>query len=211
MKTKSIAFIGLVLATILLPSMFFVTITVSEFPPEQPGEYSAWADLNDDGEVDIYDIVWMAGRYGTTGIPSKNVNVTNWPEAWLTGTINVTNFPDREPMTIVVCENYTINGTGEKIALPFVVNVEGYSHCSLFYSYSLQPYSSVETVMFICPKVLDIKPRNGPYWDTHLWTTEGWVDSAYCALPAYFPEIWFIVQTANQTTLSLTMIAYCYD
>jgi len=41
--------------------------------------YDAWYDFDDDGDIDIYDIVDIAGRYGTTGDSEKNVTVTNWP------------------------------------------------------------------------------------------------------------------------------------
>jgi hypothetical protein len=69
MKVKSLSFMGIILATVLLSSMFLVSITISEFPPEPQGAYSVWGDLNDDGKIDILDIVWMAGHYGTTGTP----------------------------------------------------------------------------------------------------------------------------------------------
>jgi hypothetical protein len=51
---------------ILVPSIF-VGITRSDFPPSPDGEYSPWGDLNDDGIIDLFDIVWIAGRYDTTG------------------------------------------------------------------------------------------------------------------------------------------------
>jgi hypothetical protein len=31
--------------------------------------YDPWCDLDDDGDIDIFDIVKMAGAYGTTGTP----------------------------------------------------------------------------------------------------------------------------------------------
>jgi len=34
-----------------------------------PGEYCTWCDFDDDGDIDIFDIVDIAGRYGTTGTP----------------------------------------------------------------------------------------------------------------------------------------------
>ena len=42
-------------------------------------EYDPWADINDDGKIDVKDIYYLASIYGTTGDPTKNVNVTNWP------------------------------------------------------------------------------------------------------------------------------------
>jgi len=65
MKIKPLILLG----TLILTSFFLVGITVSDFPPEPTGTYSPWGDLNDDGIIDIYDIVWLTGRYQKTGIP----------------------------------------------------------------------------------------------------------------------------------------------
>jgi len=54
---------------LILTSFVLVGITLSEFPPETPGIYSPWGDLNDDGIIDIFDIVWLSGRYQKTGTP----------------------------------------------------------------------------------------------------------------------------------------------
>jgi hypothetical protein len=39
------------------------------------GEYDPWNDLNSDGTVDIYDAINLAGTYGTSGDPTKNVTI----------------------------------------------------------------------------------------------------------------------------------------
>ena len=41
--------------------------------------YDPWVDLDESGDIDIFDVVTLAGSYQTTGDPTKNVNVTNWP------------------------------------------------------------------------------------------------------------------------------------
>ena len=41
-----------------------VTPTVSA-----PKEYDPWADINDDGKIDILDIAYVAQRFGSTGTP----------------------------------------------------------------------------------------------------------------------------------------------
>ena len=46
-------------ATLLVSFLLVGTTAVNEYDP--------WADLDDDGDIDIYDIVDIAGRYGTTG------------------------------------------------------------------------------------------------------------------------------------------------
>jgi hypothetical protein len=82
MKTKSLIFMTILLSGVLLSPMLLIGITSSQFPTEPPGAYSVWGDLNDDGKIDILDIVWLAGRYGTTGTPVNktellyNVNAT---------------------------------------------------------------------------------------------------------------------------------------
>jgi hypothetical protein len=45
----------------------------------QTEEYDPWIDTNDDGVINIYDLVKAASIYGTEGDPTKNVNVNNWP------------------------------------------------------------------------------------------------------------------------------------
>lgn len=64
--------INLMLASVLLTSMFLIGITTSEysttdFPPDPSGGYSPWGDLNDDGSIDLYDCVWLLTRYGSKG------------------------------------------------------------------------------------------------------------------------------------------------
>ena len=49
--------------SIILSSLFLVSVTAQTSP------YDPWADLDDDGDIDIFDIVDIAGRYGTTGKP----------------------------------------------------------------------------------------------------------------------------------------------
>jgi len=59
----------ILLVTLVLTSFVLVGVTISEFPPELPGTYSPWGDLNDDGVINIFDIVWLTGRYKETGTP----------------------------------------------------------------------------------------------------------------------------------------------
>ena len=57
-----------------------VLLTVMFAPTSSLGaDYDPWADINEDGNIDIYDIAYGAQRFGTSGDPTKNVNVTNWP------------------------------------------------------------------------------------------------------------------------------------
>ena len=42
--------------------------------------YDPWVDQDEDGDVDASDLNVLSQEYGTTGDPTKNVSVTNWPE-----------------------------------------------------------------------------------------------------------------------------------
>ena len=74
MKISRLTLSNLLIGLILLASPFLVQLTSS-------APYDAWADLDEDGDIDIFDIVDIASRYGTMGDPGKNVTVTNWPLA----------------------------------------------------------------------------------------------------------------------------------
>lgn len=73
-EVKVVKVASFVMVTILFSSMFLIGITTSqysttEFPHDPPRVYSPWGDLNDDGNIDIFDVVWLAGRYNTIGTP----------------------------------------------------------------------------------------------------------------------------------------------
>ena len=48
-------------------------------PVSSSGTYDPWLDYNGDGIVDLKDVYPMHQAFGTSGDPTKNVNVTNWP------------------------------------------------------------------------------------------------------------------------------------
>jgi len=62
---------------VMLALMFLVSVGFIRTTASTP--YDPWCDIDDDGDIDIYDVVDMAGRYGTTGDSTKNVTVVNWP------------------------------------------------------------------------------------------------------------------------------------
>ena len=41
--------------------------------------YDPWADINEDGRIDMRDIAYEASLFGSSGDPTKNVTVMNWP------------------------------------------------------------------------------------------------------------------------------------
>lgn len=71
MKVSSLKLANVLIATVLLASPFVVGLTASQYDP--------WADINEDGKIDIKDIAYTAKLFGTLGDPTKNVTVTNWP------------------------------------------------------------------------------------------------------------------------------------
>jgi hypothetical protein len=45
----------------------------------QNNSYDSWIDLNGDGRINMDEVVSTLDAFGTTGDPTRNVNVTNWP------------------------------------------------------------------------------------------------------------------------------------
>jgi|GEM_PF-2975844 hypothetical protein len=68
-----------VLATFCLTSSLFA---VKPSGSQTERQYDPWADLNDDGKISMDEIVRMCELFGTTGDPTKNVNVTNFPQIY---------------------------------------------------------------------------------------------------------------------------------
>ena len=66
---------SLLLICVVIGSLYLVDLTASY------EVYDPWCDYDDDGDIDLYDAVKMAGNYGTTGDPAKNVTVTNMEPA----------------------------------------------------------------------------------------------------------------------------------
>ncbi len=71
MRNHFLTFINILVAAALLFSPLIIGLTASQYDP--------WADINEDGKIDIKDIAYTAKLYGTLGDPTKNVTVTNWP------------------------------------------------------------------------------------------------------------------------------------
>ncbi len=105
---------------LVLALVFFLTATI--FVVSSTG-YDPWIDYDEDGTVDYDDFISLAGEYGTSGDPTRNVNVTN--------------FPSRQPepswkaINIVENLNITWDTTDGYVMMIdpfyFYVPVEGYS------------------------------------------------------------------------------------
>ena len=68
-----VALVGFILAVTLYPRI----TTSNTWEPINP--YDPWIDWDDNGEIDIFDKVAVGTRFGSTGDPTKNVTVTNFP------------------------------------------------------------------------------------------------------------------------------------
>jgi hypothetical protein len=74
---KKTHFVGIVLAAALLAAPWLVGSTSSA------GVYDPWCDLDDDGDIDIFDIVRAAGAYGTSGEPYSAKAALAYDSGWL--------------------------------------------------------------------------------------------------------------------------------
>jgi hypothetical protein len=80
------------LLAILLSSMILALAFIQNSGSQTQREYDPWADVNDDGIINMRDVTNEILLFNTVGDPTKNVNVTNWPIAtnYLTVMLNVT-------------------------------------------------------------------------------------------------------------------------
>jgi hypothetical protein len=76
MTSKKDLIIAVLITFCLTATLFTIIPTRSE----QGSSYDPWKDLNDDGVVDSTDLGMLGTSWATTGDPTKNVNVTNWPQ-----------------------------------------------------------------------------------------------------------------------------------
>ncbi len=81
MKVFSMKFANIIIATVLIASPFVVGITTSQYDP--------WADINEDGKIDIYDVAYTARAFGTSGDPAKNVTIAGYANIMDTRSIDI--------------------------------------------------------------------------------------------------------------------------
>jgi hypothetical protein len=65
-----------VFTTFCLCALMFSVIPIKS---QQP--YDPWADIDENGKINMYDIAYAAQRFNTAGDSTKNVNVTGMPYA----------------------------------------------------------------------------------------------------------------------------------
>lgn len=63
------------LAFVVLSISVLIGTTISAPPDCPPRVYCPWYDSDDDGDIDIFDVVDFADRYGTTGTPMNKTDM----------------------------------------------------------------------------------------------------------------------------------------
>ena len=74
--------------------------------------YDPWFDYDEDGNIDARDLHTFSKEYGTTGDPTKNVNVTNERLD-----VNVINFPNIKVISFKGATFVNSWGQGDKLFL----------------------------------------------------------------------------------------------
>jgi len=75
MFKKKYIIIAVGIICILLGSFFINNVLLAQ----SSGEYDPWLDYNEDGTIDVNDLYPLGQTYGSSGDPTKDVFVTNWP------------------------------------------------------------------------------------------------------------------------------------
>ena len=93
---------------VVLVTMFMCVGVTSSTP------YDAWYDFDDDGDIDIYDVVDIAGRYGTMGTPINKTELLLEMEARI-DELEVIVASHRECMVVTGSIPYDGNGAYDVI------------------------------------------------------------------------------------------------
>ncbi len=75
-------FIVSVLIILCIVIAVYPYITSSQTQTGDEPEYDPWCDINDDGKINIYDVVKVCARYGAKGTPIIKASITN-DTGWL--------------------------------------------------------------------------------------------------------------------------------
>ena len=68
---------------IVVLSIGYLVGYTSSIADSPPTGYCPWNDLDDDGDIDIFDIVGIAGRYGTSGDPHLGKAAIEYDGGWI--------------------------------------------------------------------------------------------------------------------------------
>ncbi len=144
----------------LLVAALVFCLTATIFIVSSTG-YDPWIDYDEDGTVDYDDFISLAGEYGTSGDPTKNVSVTNWPPIQ---EVAVINWPVREAITVwfeepvstaspLVSTSFYADGFGQLHLLMQASNLTGAESIILFvgaplYDHALISYYPIGAAEF---------------------------------------------------------------
>jgi hypothetical protein len=182
-----------VLATFCLTATLFIIVPTRS----QTAQYDPWVDLDEDGQISIYDVVQLTSIYGKTGDPARNVNVTNWPT-------------QPAPKTIIVCQNYSVTGDPEndtKEWLPFVAHVEGYGYVSVFLA-AIKRGMSLTATLYWCPSCLNV--TYGSYSASLGFSALSWGTYCYTNCAVGSPDMRFKVHMPDGS-VEMTIVLYCFN
>jgi len=192
-KYVIVAFLAVCLITTI-----FIGITTSG----NGGKYDPWADIDGDGDVDADDVfTYLAPAYGTTGNPTRNVTVTNFPT-------------QPEPKTIVVCQNYNVSLSETGYTPPFAIaNVTGYRFVSVFVKYYI--YGTCTVNLWCSPSCSNITSWSDGYGNIYgaqlvANVARKWTSLVCTGVEIGAPCISFCAWMPP-TTIELTIILYCYN
>jgi len=123
------------LITGCLIGMFIILLVYAPTQTQTEKEYDPWADINDDGKIDVKDIYYLASIYGTTGDPARNVTIVNFPLDE-EGNFKIVNV--RRTVTIPVVINKTVY-VGSEPQLIGEIDVDGFRKATVFISIQQHP------------------------------------------------------------------------
>jgi hypothetical protein len=66
----------------MLTALMLVLMFIPMSGSQASKQYDPWMDINDDGRIDMRDITQLCINFMATGDPTKNVNVTNFPQTY---------------------------------------------------------------------------------------------------------------------------------
>jgi hypothetical protein len=139
-----------VLATFCLTATLFLIL-----PVRSTGKYDPWADINGDGKINMIDVGYIASLFGTSGDPTRNVTVTNWPTNWPSTTQTLL----QGELTLFGIRTTEIHSSlNSTVDSEFVTDMESYAEypsTNLTVGLNLNPFQRVtvlnETVMTYLP------------------------------------------------------------
>jgi len=134
MKIIHSILLNITLVTILVASFFFVNTAAntSKYETTSLPEYDPWVDLDDDGDVDLYDAVRLLKIYGTKGSPITKASIT-YDSGWVDITdkcgqyFNVTHNLNSTDIIVDITGKTTVDGGAHQRNLGLTGYMPGWS------------------------------------------------------------------------------------